>query len=99
MVIFILATKVSADLTKNLSDRKALGEKWMNEIKSKCPEAKWLHHWAVLGPYDFIDVFEAPDEETAIKISLLTRSAGATVAETWTALAYPRFLELTQEIS
>jgi uncharacterized protein with GYD domain len=99
LVIFILATKVSADLTQDLSDRESLGKEWINEIKAKCPEAKWLHHWAVLGPYDFIDVFEAPDHETAIKVSLLTRSAGATVAETWTAIGYKRFLELMQEIS
>lgn len=99
MVTFILATKVSADLTQDLSDRKKKGENWIREIKAKCPEVKWLHHWVVLGPYDFIDIFEAPDHETAIKVSLLTRSAGATVAETWTAIAYKRFLELTQEIS
>jgi uncharacterized protein with GYD domain len=99
MVIFILATKVSADLTHDLSERKTLGEKWLKEIKVKCPNAKFLHHWALLGPYDFIDVFEAPDHETAIKVSLLTRSAGATVAETWTATSYTRFLELIEEIS
>ncbi|MFX0114047.1 MAG: GYD domain-containing protein [Candidatus Hodarchaeota archaeon] len=99
MAIFILVTKVSADLTQDLSERKALGEKWLKEIKAKCPEVKFLHHWALLGPYDFLDVFEAPDHETAIKVSLLTRSAGATVAETWTATAYARFLELIEEVS
>ncbi|MFQ5980654.1 MAG: GYD domain-containing protein [Candidatus Heimdallarchaeota archaeon] len=99
MPLFILATKVSTNLTEDLSEREALGEKWLNEIKTKCPDAKFLHHWALLGPYDFIDVFEAPDHETALKVSLLTKSAGATFAETWTAIAYKHFLKLTQEIS
>lgn len=99
MPLFILATKVATDLFQDLSEREALGEKWLHEIKTKCPEVKFLHHWALLGPYDFIDVFEAADHETAMKVSLLTRSAGATVAETWTAIAYKQFLKLTREIS
>ncbi len=99
MPTFILATKISSDLIQNLSDRKKLGEKWLAEIKAKCPDVKFLHHWAILGTYDFIDVFEAKDHETAAKVSLLTRSAGATIAETWTALPYKRLLELVADIS
>jgi len=34
-------------------------------IKEKCPEVKFIAHYGLLGPYDFMDIYEAPDEETA----------------------------------
>jgi len=98
-MIFILATKVSAEVTKDLAKREAFGEQWLKDIKSKCSDVKFLHHWALLGPYDFIDVFEAPDHEAAAKVSMLTLAAGANVAETWTAIPYKRFLELVREVT
>lgn len=67
-------------------------------MEEKCPEVKWVGHYALLGPYDFMDIFEAPDGETAAKVSLISLSRGAVKAESWTAIPYARFLELAKEI-
>jgi uncharacterized protein with GYD domain len=51
-----------------------------------------------LGTYDFIDIYEAPDEETAAMVSLISRKNGATEAQSLTAIPYKQFLELTKKI-
>jgi uncharacterized protein with GYD domain len=47
----------------------------------------------VLGPCDYIDIFEAPSSEAATKVSLLVRSFGHATTETWIATPWKRFLE------
>jgi uncharacterized protein with GYD domain len=55
-------------------------------------------HYALLGKYDFLDIYEAPDEETAAKVSMISLANGATTAESWSAIPYNRFLKLIEEI-
>jgi hypothetical protein len=45
-----------------------------------------------------MDVFEAPNEEIAAKVSMITLSSGALTAESWTAIPYSRFVELVDEL-
>jgi uncharacterized protein with GYD domain len=98
MPTFILATKLSQDLTKNPALREDIGKEWKAKVSQKCPKVKWLAHYALLGPYDFIDIYDAPTEEDAAKVSMITLSNGASVAESWTAIPYKRFLELDKEL-
>ena len=70
----------------------------MGTVKTLCPEVKWLSHYAILGPYDFMDIYEAPDEETAHKVSLISRAEGAVTVESWGALPYDRYLGLLEQI-
>jgi uncharacterized protein with GYD domain len=52
----------------------------------------------MLGPYDFLDIYEAPDAETAAKVSLISMAEGATAAESWTLIPYDRFLKLAKQL-
>jgi uncharacterized protein with GYD domain len=52
----------------------------------------------LLGKYDFLDIYEAPDEETAAKVSMISLANGAELAESWSAIPYNRFLKLIEEI-
>ncbi len=58
---------------------------------------KFLCHYAMLGAYDFLDIYEAPDAETAAKISLISTAEGAAAAESWTLIPYDRFLEVAKQ--
>lgn len=98
MATFVLMTKLSPEVTKDLKHRKHIGREWLNTVTSTCPEAKFIAHYALLGPYDFMDIFEAPNEEVAAKVSAITLSTGALQAESWTAIPYQRFLELVDEL-
>lgn len=96
MPIYILATKLqNPNLVKN---RKEHGEEFLRLVKDKVPSVSWIAHYAILGPYDFIDIFEAENEQQAAKISLLSRTTGAAFAESWTAIKYPDFLKLVEDL-
>jgi uncharacterized protein with GYD domain len=95
---YILMTKLAPEISKQVKDRSRLGRAWLDQVKEKCPEVKFLHHFALLGPYDFLDIYEAPDAETAAKVSLISQANGAFQAQSWTAIPYKRFVELTAAI-
>jgi uncharacterized protein with GYD domain len=98
MQTYILLTKLSPDVSRRMDDRAKLGRAWLDQVKAKCPEVKFLTHYALLGKYDFIDIYEAPDEETAAKVSLISLSNGASQAESLIAIPYKKFLDLIKEI-
>jgi uncharacterized protein with GYD domain len=39
--------------------------------------AKVLHQWATLGPFDFVNVVEAPDNATIAKVSIALGARGS----------------------
>lgn len=84
---------------RDLKHRENMGREWFETVKEKCPEINWIAHYALLGPYDFMDIFEAPDVESASKVSAITTSKGAVKSETWSAIPYRQFLELTKELT
>ncbi len=98
MQTFVLMTKLAPEMSKQVKELDRLGREWLDQVKEKCPEVKFLAHYALLGPYDFLDIYEAPDEETAAKVSLISLQTGAYLAESWVAIPYKRFVELTEEI-
>jgi uncharacterized protein with GYD domain len=52
-----------------------------------------LHQWATLGgPFDFINVVEAPDAETIARISVALGARGSAKLQTLTALTIDEFL-------
>jgi uncharacterized protein with GYD domain len=98
MQTYILLTKLSPEISKQVKDRAKLGRAWLDQVKEKCPEVNFIAHYALLGSYDFIDIYEAPDETVAAKVSLISMSNGAFQAESLIAIPYKRFLKLTEEI-
>jgi len=99
MKTYVMLTKLSPETSKQMKDRAKLGRHWLDQVKKKCPEVKFIAHYALLGHYDFLDIYEAPDEETAAKVSMISLSNGAFQAESLAAIPYKRFLELADEIS
>lgn len=98
MQTFILMTKLSAEVSRQMKDRAKIGRAWLDQVKEKCPEVKFIAHYALLGGFDFMDIYEAPNEETAAKVSMISLANGAFESQSWTAIPYKRFVELTEEI-
>ena len=98
MGTYVLLTKLSSESLGDLHKRENIGRKWFEAVKAKCPEVKWIDHFALLGPFDFMDIYEAPGEEAAAKVSLITMAKGAVKTETWPALPYKRFLEVAKNL-
>ena len=55
--------------------------------------AKVLHQWATLGPFDFVNVVEAPDAATIARVSIALGARGSAKLQTLTALEIEEFLE------
>ncbi len=96
MQTFILLTKLTPELTQCLKDRSTIGGNWLELVREKCPEIKFVSHYALLGQYDFLDIYEAPDVESAAKVSIISRANGAMSAESLPAIPYKDFLELVK---
>jgi uncharacterized protein with GYD domain len=68
-----------------------------DRIRKDCPEVQWSANFAVLGPYDYLDVFEAPDEAVAARVAMIVRFLGHAQTETWSALTWERNKNLISE--
>lgn len=97
MATFILMTKLSPEVLQNPKERAKKGKEWIKKVKKSCPDVKWIAHYSILGPYDFMDIYEAKDIETAHKVSLISRTYGALSAESWEALPYEKYLKILKE--
>ena len=95
---FVLMTRLAPETLQDADVRRAMGRAWLKKVKSVCPEVEWVAHYALLGQYDFMDIYDAPSVETAHKVSLVTRSEGAVFAESWHALEYDEFLGLLEQV-
>ena len=98
MATFMLMTKLSPDVTAKMKDRGPIGRAWLDKVKEKCPEVKFIAHYGLLGPFDFVDIYEAPDAETAAKVSMISLANGALQAESWMAIPYKKIVDLASEI-
>ena len=55
--------------------------------------AKVIHQWATLGPFDFVNVIEAPDAATIAKVSIALGARGSARLQTLPALEIDDLLE------
>jgi len=88
MPIYILMSKLTASAMTGTAGRARTGQQWKRQVEEACPGIRWLAHYALLGQYDFMDIYEVPDGAMAFKVSLLSLEHGAVSAESWPALDY-----------
>lgn len=97
MSTYIMTTKLSPESLKQLGSVEEVGRRIGEKIKAHTPQVKWLGHYALLGPYDYLDIFEAPNETVAAEVSMVTASLGNATTETWPAIPYDRFVQIAKE--
>ena len=71
----------------------------MDHVREHCQGVEWIASYATLGPYDYVDLFRAPDVETALKVSTMIRTFGHARTEVWPATEWRRFKEIARSIS
>lgn len=91
MSTFVMVTRIDSAALRTPQSFEQLERHVSESVHAQCPKVKWLASYAVLGPYDYVDVFDAPDIETAVKVSTLVRTQGRAHSEIWAATEWQKF--------
>ena len=104
MKTFVMMTRLApgdaalVEVANRFKNREENEEQWIDRVKKECPEVRFLAHYALLGPWDFMDIYEAPDEETAARVSIITRRHGAHHVESWVAIPNTRLRDIEDQL-
>ena len=90
MAIYILLSTLTDEGAKTLKARPARIQEVNIEIEAM--GARVVEQYAVLGLYDFVNIVEAPDNETIARVSLELSSRGTVRIITLPALPLSEFL-------
>ena len=96
MSTFIMLTRLSHGALQSPSSLENLERGVMERIHAECPEVEWLSSYAVLGPCDYLDIFNAPDVESATKVATIVRTFGHAQTEVWGATEWEKYKDLTR---
>jgi len=98
MPTFVLLTRMSETAAGTPRRLETMEQEMMRHIRAECPTVEWVNNLAVLGPYDYLDIFEAPDVDTAAKVAALVRIYGHSHTEVWSAVEWERYKELVRQL-
>jgi uncharacterized protein with GYD domain len=95
MPTFILLSSLSAQGVQTLKSN----PERLREVNADVEElgAKVLHQWATLGPFDFVNVVEAPDNATIARVSVALGARGSAKFQTLVALSIDEFLGVVND--
>ena len=68
MPVYILLSKLTAEGRKTVRGKPGRIQEVNKEIEEL--GAKLISQYATLGPYDFVNIVEAPDNKTIVKVSV-----------------------------
>lgn len=98
MPTYVMVTRLASGALRSPRSLEDLENRVMERIRSECPSVEWLSNFAVLGPWDYLDIFRAPDVDTATKVSALIRTFGHAHTELWPATEWKHFKEIIREL-
>ena len=98
MLTFVMLTRLSPTALRSPASFEELETTVMQQIRSKCPQVEWVQNLAILGPCDYLDIFRAPDHETALEVCTIIRSFGHASTEVWSATEWDRYKELLHKL-
>jgi uncharacterized protein with GYD domain len=90
MATFILLSSLTDEGAKTLTDKPERLKEVNQEIEKL--GARVTAQWAVLGPYDFVNIVEAPDPATIARVSAMLASRGSVRLTTLAAIPIDEFL-------
>ena len=91
MTTFVMLIRIPPNIDRSPRTLEGIERATMDRIRSACPSVIWGKSYAALGRYDYLDVFQAPDIETAMKVAVLIRAYGHAETEVWPVVEWDRF--------
>jgi uncharacterized protein with GYD domain len=98
MATFVLLSKVSSEGVRQVKSLVEMEKEFGAQLKRQCPGVKRGASYALLGPYDFLHIFEAADAREAAKVALIANSFGVASTQTLTAIPFSEFREIVEEL-
>ena len=98
MPSFVMLTQLSHGSLHSPAALEKLEHEVMDQIRAECGEVRWLASYAVLGPHDYVDIFEAPDNDAAMKVATIIRTFGHAQTEIWPATEWRAYKEMIHEL-
>lgn len=98
MTTFVLLSKISLEGARHVQSLAKMDEEFQQQLEERFPEVERIASYALLGAYDFLHIFEAPDAKVAAKIALLANTFGVASTETLTAIPFDEFREMLRDI-
>ena len=92
MPIYILLSKLTTEGRQTIEARPERIKEVNHEIEVF--EAKVLEQYALIGPYDFVNIVEAPSNEAITKVSIELGSRGTVEILTMPALSIDNFISM-----
>ncbi len=99
METFIMLTRVAPAAVRTPHTLEILERNATEHIRKDCPDVKWVANYALLGPYDYLDIFTAPDTATAAKVAAIIRSYGRAHSEIWPATEWHAFKDMLHHLT
>jgi uncharacterized protein with GYD domain len=99
MQTFIMLTRLAGTALQSPRSLEELERRAMQHVRQSCPNVQWVGSYAVLGPCDYVDIFKAPDVDTASKVSALVRTYGHAQTEIWAATEWAHFKDVVRSIA
>ncbi len=76
MPVFVMLTTLTDEGAKTLKSKPERIKEVDEEVTSKFG-VKIIAQYAVMGPYDFVNIIEAPDNDTVVKMAIELNSRGS----------------------
>ncbi len=89
MAIYVMLTTLTDEGRKTIKDKPQRIKEVNKEVEAM--GVKILAQYSLLGPYDFVNILEAPDNKTVTKVALELGSRGTLQTMTMAAMALDEF--------
>ena len=91
MAIYIMFTTLTDEGRKTIKQNPQRIQEVNKEVEAM--GVKILNQYAILGPYDFVNILEAPDNRTVSKVALELGSRGTLQTMTMAALTIDELIK------
>jgi len=95
MAIYVMLTTLTDEGRKTIKDRPERIKEVNKEVEAM--GAKVIAQYAVLGPYDFVNILEAPNNEVISKVAIELGSRGTLGTITLAALDIDSFIQIMKK--
>jgi len=98
MPVFVMLTTLTDEGAKTLKNKPERIREVDKEVMDKFG-VRIIAQYAVMGPYDFVNILEAPDNDSIVKMAIELNSRGSIRTLTMPAIEIDRLIADLKELS